>query len=97
MGIDFLDIIIRVEKRFRVRLDPREFEPHARDRKPCDMTVAELTRELERALEKRRAASPEASKGPIREPMRRIIAEALGIKVGAVRPEAWLIKDLGMT
>jgi len=95
VGIDYLDIVFRIEKLFHARLDLREFEPVVRDRKPWDMTVAELIREVESKLEKRTGHSPDLSE--IDEPVRRIIADALGAKPEAVRSEAWLIKDLGMT
>ena len=90
MGIDFLDIIYRVEKSLDIRLARDDF----------DFTQKQfLVRDFYDLVERKVNLKEDGSsytREEIEEIVKTAICEALAVKPGDVTPEKDLVRDLGM-
>ena len=93
MGIDLLDIRFRIEKRFGVTLEIGDMECFAANRHPFDITAAELHFLVGAKLQEAGRPVPRGCWNGIR----LVLAEALCVSPHKIKPESWLVKDLGMT
>ncbi|HSI33891.1 MAG: hypothetical protein ACAI43_14930 [Phycisphaerae bacterium] len=98
MGIDFLDIVFRLEKEFSIKL-PRaalfwtDAEMRLRRRERPPLTAGLLHRQLVEFLSRNRLDVPADSW----ERVRKCLSAALGVKEDEIRPDSRLIEDLGAT
>jgi hypothetical protein len=98
MGIDYLDIHFRLEKALGIRLPPtslywsrQEREAGSVNTGKHDVTAGEVHTNLCEALVELGHEVPANSW----EIVRACLGEALGFPPGEVKPEHWLIRDLG--
>lgn len=100
MGIDFLDLIFRVEKRFSIRIprdNAHELLKNGNTSDPpanawTDIRVSDFVALVE-TLDAEQ--NPESDLD-IFAGVKQDIMECLGVNESEVKPDAWLIGDLGM-
>lgn len=91
MGVDWLDIRFRLERRFDVRIELTDFA-HLRGRDRADLTAGELFEVVCRRIRATgRDVPPSAWNG-----VRLELAQALNVSPLGIRRESWLVADLGM-
>lgn len=91
MGIDTLDIIFRLEKRFGIKIPRNTLFEKPWDWRRRDLQVGLLHKQIcNRLTEEGR---------PVRwsswHRVKVCVAEALGVELPKIRPESWLFKELG--
>ena len=91
MGLDFLDVCFRLERRFNVRLERADFE-HLWNRKPFDLTAGELHEILCKQLHDAGRPVPISSWNAVRLEL----GDTLGMSPLQIRRETWMGHDLGM-
>jgi acyl carrier protein len=93
MGIDFLDLVFRLEKRYNLILDTGEWERLTANRVNKDITAGEVQFVVGLALRDVGRPVPRSLWNGVR----LTLADTLGVKVSRIKPESRLVKDLGMT
>lgn len=109
MGIDFLDMVFRIEKHFGIRISRNvilEALPPAPPRgEKWSATAGHVSDVVHRLLDEHQKAVAGAGGGPAIEVARRdvwpevrkIVAEAMSIPVEDVHRDSRLVEDLGFT
>jgi hypothetical protein len=91
VGVDWLDIRFRLERRFDVRIEHADFD-HLRGRSRADLTAGELFEVVcVRLRSAGRPVPPSAWNG-----VRLELAQALNVSPLGIRRGSWLAGDLGM-
>jgi len=93
MGIDALDIVFRIEKRYNVKVDMQDWVELANHRTPGDLTAGELHFLIGASLQESNQPVPRS----LWNGLRVILAQSLAVSPQKIKPESWLIKDLGMS
>ncbi len=93
MGIDFLDLQFRIERRIGITISPEDLNDLVEHRHPPDFTAGALQFAIGARLSELGL--------PIPENLWEMICEDLGDVCGArpnsIKPSTWIIKDLGFT
>jgi hypothetical protein len=93
MGIDVLDIMFRIEKRFGIRIVGADWTDLVGKRSPPDITAGELWFLVAAKLHEAHLPVPRSCWNAVRV----ILSQALRVPPREIKKESWLIRELGMT
>ncbi len=93
MGIDVLDITLRLEQRYGIQVTPSDWESALQRRDPSDVTAREIHQIVMTKLSEAGKPVPRSCWNGVR----LALSESLGKSPSKIRPASRLIKDLGMT
>lgn len=91
MGIDTLDIIFRLEKRFDIKIPRNMLFEEPWNWRRGDLQVGQLHEQVCSRLKQLGWPIPRSSWHRVK----LCVAESLGVELRKVRPESWLFKELG--
>jgi hypothetical protein len=91
VGIDFLDIEFRIEKEFGIALQVSDLNSVSDARDRSDITAGELHFIIGCKLRESGRPVPRS----IWNKVRIVLSQALGVSPHSIKPESWIIKDLG--
>jgi hypothetical protein len=92
MGIDLLDIVFRLEKRFDLKIVNADWEDLGAKRKPWDVTAGEVHFLVAAILTEAGRPVPRSCWNGVRV----CLSGALCVPPRDIKEDSWLIRDLGM-
>lgn len=97
MGLDFLDLIFRLERQFGTKISRSQLDAMIRDRDPPDMLAGELFEYVRKKARPGGVYDEEMDAESLWPMFQLAVSDSMGVHVDEVTEDKWLIRELGMS